>query len=484
VSRAGHRRARGDRVVDRVQAARAADRAVGVALLLVVGEPHDEVVQMRQQFLRRRVQVGEGAHGGTQTAHGCCGVEAVPAYVADDEGDTGRGQRDDVEPTAARAGERPARHIDAGGLRGRHLEHRAGQQAALQTLRRAAFAGVAPRVVDGEGRAGADVLPDGRVTRVERRLLRRPPQRHRAEDMAAGLQRHDHVRGRTRRQHQPAAFRVVGDPRPQLVDVGHDDGRTAAQPVALVPLDPDDGAQRIQLVRPVLSVLGDGGDAAQRRAGGERAGLLTDQHGFRDVHAGEVREGGDEQVGQYLCVAADIQGAAQRGRRRADERRAPPGPFLLGHVREGDGDAADDAVPACHAQGGERDGPFAFRGLRQPGRRDEVDQRFAGGDDVAQLRLDGQGVLRHEHLVEPPARRIGRWPGVVRQRVAPDHPQLAVVDGEADAGLREQGPEQRVVLVPPVGHGRRQQPHQEPRRQRALHGKQVELREAGAVGAL
>ena len=101
----GHGAAPGDRVVDRVQAGGADDRRrLGLRRRLSSSvEPADQVVEVGEELVGRQVEVGEGVHGGAQPAHGGRGVDAVADDVADDQGDPGAGQRDDVEPVAADA---------------------------------------------------------------------------------------------------------------------------------------------------------------------------------------------------------------------------------------------------------------------------------------------------------------------------------------------------------------------------------------------
>ena len=100
MARPGQGAPAGYRVVDRVQARCAEVTGVGGKLLLGA-EPRDHVIQPRQQFFRFQVDVGEGLHGGPQSAHGGSRVDAMACHVADDQADPAAGQPDHVEPVAA-----------------------------------------------------------------------------------------------------------------------------------------------------------------------------------------------------------------------------------------------------------------------------------------------------------------------------------------------------------------------------------------------
>src|SRR5262249_18020793 len=70
VSGAGEGAAAGYRVVDRVQAGGADVRRHGPARAVVCfgfdGQPDDQVVELGEELVRGEVDVGEGAHGGTE----------------------------------------------------------------------------------------------------------------------------------------------------------------------------------------------------------------------------------------------------------------------------------------------------------------------------------------------------------------------------------------------------------------------------------
>ncbi|GDY70114.1 hypothetical protein SAV14893_095070 [Streptomyces avermitilis] len=62
------------------------------AAAFVGGEVDDEVVEVGEEFVGGQVDVGEGAYGGADAAHGGGGADAVADDVADDEGDAGAGE--------------------------------------------------------------------------------------------------------------------------------------------------------------------------------------------------------------------------------------------------------------------------------------------------------------------------------------------------------------------------------------------------------
>ena len=85
---------------------------------------------MGEDLVRSEVELGEVARGGAQPAHGGGGVHAVADDIADEEADAGAGQRDDVEPVAARLGF--GGQIAMGDLDGVLLGQAVREQAALE----------------------------------------------------------------------------------------------------------------------------------------------------------------------------------------------------------------------------------------------------------------------------------------------------------------------------------------------------------------
>ncbi len=192
----GYRARPGHRIVDGVAAGGSylADLPTGLDLRR---QPHHEVVQSGQQLVRRQVHVRERAHGGAQPAHGRGGADAVAHDVADDQGDTGAGEWDQVEPVAADPGACRRRDVPGCRLHRRLLRHAPRQKAVLQGECGLTLTGVPAGVVDRDGGSGGQligqkeiVLPEpfhalGATAAVEHGDTERHP---------AGAQRHRHHR--------------------------------------------------------------------------------------------------------------------------------------------------------------------------------------------------------------------------------------------------------------------------------------------------
>lgn len=59
---------------------------------------------MGEEFIGGEFQFGEVACCGAQPAHGGGGVQSMADDIADEEGDAGAGEGDDVEPVATHSG--------------------------------------------------------------------------------------------------------------------------------------------------------------------------------------------------------------------------------------------------------------------------------------------------------------------------------------------------------------------------------------------
>src|SRR6266480_5705277 len=96
----------GDRIVDRVQAG-GADIILCVVTVIgirVSGEPADQVIKAGEELVGRQVNVGKRSYSSTQPAHGGGRVDSVADDIADNQGDTGSGERDHIEPVSSHAG--------------------------------------------------------------------------------------------------------------------------------------------------------------------------------------------------------------------------------------------------------------------------------------------------------------------------------------------------------------------------------------------
>jgi hypothetical protein len=108
----------GNWIVDRVQA-RGTDvvlRIIAVIGTRVSGEPADQVIKAGKELIGRQVDVGEGSYGSAQPAHGGGRVESVADDIADNQCDTGSGERDHIEPVPSHAGMSTGRQVATGDL--------------------------------------------------------------------------------------------------------------------------------------------------------------------------------------------------------------------------------------------------------------------------------------------------------------------------------------------------------------------------------
>lgn len=123
---------------------------------------------MGQQLVRRKVDVRQGAHGGAQSSHGGRGVDPMAHDVPDDHGHPGAGQRNHVEPVAARAIGGMGGQVAPGDIEGAAAGETAREQAALQGQRGAVLPGVAAGVVEAHRGAGHDLLGEQQIILLER----------------------------------------------------------------------------------------------------------------------------------------------------------------------------------------------------------------------------------------------------------------------------------------------------------------------------
>lgn len=194
VARSGQGAAPGGGVVDRVEAGRADDLLAlraSVGRLLLIRQAVDQVIQVGEDLVRGVVEVGQGVHGRAQAAHGGRRVQTMADHIADDEGDAGSGEGDDIEPVAADAGGGIGRQIAVRDLDRAVLGQLPRQQAALQGQRSLVLLGVAAGVVDAQGGARGEFFREREVVLLERFGPLRPPQAEQAEEQTAGRQRYD-----------------------------------------------------------------------------------------------------------------------------------------------------------------------------------------------------------------------------------------------------------------------------------------------------
>ncbi len=130
--------------------------------------------------------------------------------------------------------------------------------------------------------------------------------------------------------------------------------------------------------------------------------------------------------------------------------QALTGPAQLGDVREQRGHP--EHLPVGRLQPERRDGHHR----PAPGLLEGADrllrphQRQSRPQHLAQLPLDGRGVLGVQEVHQAQAAQVRREPGVREEvGVGPDQPQVQVEDGQAEPVLEEQLRGERLVLPPP-----------------------------------
>ncbi len=152
----------------------------------------DQVVEVGEDLVGRQVQAGECPDGAAQPAHRGGRVDAVAGHLPHHQGDAGPGQRDDVEPVAAQAGQFVGRPVAGGYLDGVQVGQAVRQQAALEHQGLVPFPGVAAGVVHAHGRTGHEIVRQAEVVRVEGFLAAAPEERGHSQGGASCTHRHDH----------------------------------------------------------------------------------------------------------------------------------------------------------------------------------------------------------------------------------------------------------------------------------------------------
>ncbi len=400
--------------------------------------------------------------------------------IADDQGDPGAGQRNDVEPVTAhfRAG-------PAGQVAGRHLDRLLvrqplRQQAALQGQRGRALARVPAGVVDGDGRLGGQLLGEDQVVGGEGLRPFQAGEGDHAEQRAAGPERHGDPAGQPFGGEGPVDQRVAGRPVGRVGGEARAEGPLAALAGSGGELDRGpagghaaggDGTGSVAdewggpwgrvgvLLRAVL-----GGTAERDRlAGGERGRggrFLSAQHLVEEIHADEVGETRHRSAGQFVRGTDHVECPADAAARLVEDEQALPGPVLGAHVESPVGDRADPALAVPYgpdaggpgvgvvAAAGTEDGDET-RGLARPRHLGEL----VGVGLVVPLG-EQRAVEFGEHLAVLPAEHL--FLGVryhpARAGVDPLEPQLRVVDAQREGALLE-GPVGDHGAASPALHG-------------------------------
>ena len=343
--------------------------------------PLGEVVEMAQHVLRHRVEDREHADGGAQLAHRRGRSQAAPHHVADDEGDPAAGERDHVEPVTADAEVAAAREVAVRGVDAGDQWLHARQQGALQRDRGRPRLVVQADVVEGEGRAGRDLLGEGDVHGGVRRAARVPGQPHHSEDPAARPQRHEEPA----RTGQPFTLTAC-DPAAQ----GNGGGAAGRVGHPLV------AAQQGFRVGDI-----DAGDAEQDRAVRHRPALGVEE-ALDQVDMGDVGKHGHQASGQPPRDGAQVQ-AARQVRAGLDEE-PEPGLGRGSGVGPGSRDrgVGDPEQPAA-VTGGRRPGGFCA-GSGHPG--------ILSHDVLLRESAQGASSRDRRSLLVWPTSRPGRCPAL------------------------------------------------------------------------
>ena len=88
--------------------------------------------------------------------------------ISDDQGDTGSGERDHIEPVPSHAGMGTGGQVAAGNFHGRLVGVSLRQQAALQGESGGPLAGVTAGIVKRDGGSGGELLGEQHVVLLER----------------------------------------------------------------------------------------------------------------------------------------------------------------------------------------------------------------------------------------------------------------------------------------------------------------------------
>ncbi len=386
-------------------------------------------------------------------------------YIADDQGDPGAGQRNDVEPVTAHFGAGPAGQVAGCHLDRLLIRQPLRQQAALQGQCGRAFARVPTGVVDGDGCLGGQFFGEDQIVGGEGLGPVAAGERDDAEQRAARPERHG----------DPAGQPVRGD--------GPVDQRVARWPVGRVGGEPGPEGPFASLAR--LSGELDGGAASGHAAGGygtgsvadrnrgpggpvgvppravlggtaERDGLaagergrggrfLSTQHLVEEIHADEIGESRHRGPGQFLGGADHVECPADAAAGLVEDEQALPGPVLGAHVESPVGDRADPSLgisdgpdaggPGVGVVAAERaeDGDET-RGLARPRHVGElvgVGLVVPFGEQLAVKFGKELAVLLTEHLL------LGVRYHPARGGVDPQEPQFRVVDTQSEGGLLE-----------------------------------------------
>ncbi len=426
-------------------------------------EADDQVVQVGQQFVRRKVEVGERAYRGAQAPHRRRRVDAVPGHVPDDQCDPRSGERNHVEPVAADTGGGIRREVPRGHLQSGPSRQFLRQQVPLHGTGRGALAGESARVVDAHRRTGDEFLGETYVVVLERAQPPGPGERRHAQGDAARPHRDHHHRAGVVIADGGAQRLVLGHPRtggvvqspfhegPALQQTaGH--GRRGCTPDRL-----PHGQRRLGTALPhrLLPRAPDDGRHPDRPG----CGLLTPHDRVQQVDGDEVGHGRHGVIGKFLRGPRHVQGAADAGSSIVEQGQAFLGPPPLGDVDDHVPDTRVPTMAVLHGEEGGRD-RTAGAGGGVPGAAVlEVHHRSAGLQDPAHPLLKSLGLRLRQHLRHPPPQPPFERDLLVQWLVHPDVPQVGVEHGDADRRVCEERSEHQpahpAARHPPEGPFRR-----------------------------
>ncbi len=443
MARTGHRAHPGHRVVHRIEA--------GGTHRRFPAEPGDQIVQPVEKLVGRQVQVGQGPDGGPEFAHDGRRADPLAGDVARDQGDSGAGERDDVEPGAAGAGQQVAvRGLD-GGVGG-DLRR---PEAELEDPGRRQVPAVEPGVVQAQRGARRQLHREGQVVLLVTVLELPPVEAGQAEDQAAGAHGDEHHGVHPGPPEQPGADRVQVEPRTVHVQTADQPGPQVSHALAVgrPRREPADLARERYPRCPFLAQRGRAGPAQwQALDVGSRLGRLSAQHRVEQVHRHRVREAGDGRVRQLLRRLEEVQGRTDAGPHPPEQREPALGPVPVGDVEDRRGDSQGAPLGVGQPEPGDRHRDLGVRLAQRADRQQHVAFGDTGRQHLAHHRHQGVRLGRlegpqdlHERGTEEVAGR--ECLTEERRGVDPDDAQLRVHHVQADRGLGEERREDRSVQI-------------------------------------
>lgn len=425
---------------------------------LFVDQAEDQVVETGQEFVGGQVDVREGAYGRAQAPHGRGRGDAVPGDVADDQGHTSTGERNDVEPIAAHAAAARGGDVAVGDLEGGRGGERLGQHAVLESQGGVVFTCVATGVVQADGRAGDEFLGKREVVGFEGVRRSGAHQHHQAQHRTAGTQRHRDQRVQAPSRHRRSTVRIVG--KPALVvdaEASLQHGHTVSEATGHrrhvgVPGGPPEGGDDLGRAG-ADRVIRHAAQSWPPRPSGDGRGLLPVQDLVEQVDRGEVGQVGHSRCGQFPCGGHEVECGADAGAGLGQQSEAFTGPAPLGDVHAHVAHAHYAAFVVVQPQEGGGEG-VPTGGIGGDGSLVlEVEDGDAGGEHRAHLPFHGEGRQTREDFVHSAADAIreGHSGHALESFVDPHVPKLGVENGDSVRRTVQKSSQHGVAGVPPRG---------------------------------